>query len=146
MVLSSRAVLIKQMTQTRRKIFRHPSFDYDGDRARWKQAGSRTTGFRHDSRLFVSFRAYVGAQSGPEKDPIRSNRVVIKLENKESGKKFSRSFEVDIGHSTVDNEEAFEFLYPGTYMLEVRTERHYRSKRYVRGSRKSTRGELKLRE
>jgi len=53
-------------------------------------------------------------------------------------------FDVDVGINEIDNEEAFEFLYPGTYKLEVDVERRYRSGRVFSGSRKLTRGEITL--
>ena len=100
----------------------------------------------HDNRLFVYYRAYVGENAAIENDPIRKRLVVIELINEDSGKKFTRSFHADVGLNKIDNEEAFEFLYPGTYKLAVRVERHYRSGRYIHGSRKVTRGEIKLKE
>ena len=75
---------------------------------------------------------------------IRNIRVVIELENKESGKKFTNYFNVDVGINEIENKEAFEFLYPGTYELAVRVERRYRSGRIFSGSRKVTRGEVTL--
>ncbi len=77
-------------------------------------------------------------------DRIRNRRVVIELENKESGKKLTRFFDVDVGINEIKNTEAFEFLYPGTYKLAVRVERRYRSGRVFSGSRKLTRGEITL--
>ncbi|GMQ74972.1 MAG: hypothetical protein BMS9Abin01_0215 [Gammaproteobacteria bacterium] len=97
-----------------------------------------------DNRLFVTFRAYVGERPPLKNDRIRDRRVVIELENKESGKKFIKFFDVDVGINEIDNEEAFEFLYPGTYKLEVDVERRYRSGRVFSGSRKLTRGEITL--
>ena len=98
----------------------------------------------HDSRLFVSYRAYVGERSPSGNHPVRARKVVIELESEESGKTFAKSFDADIGFNEVDNEEAFEFLYPGTYKLDVRVERHYRGSGHTRGSRKVTRSEIKL--
>jgi len=100
----------------------------------------------HDNRLYVYYRAYVGETVAVENHPIRKRQVVIELVNKDSGKKFMKSFDADVGFNKVDNEEAFEFLYPGTYKLDVRVERHYRSGAYTHGSRKISRGEFKLKE
>ena len=100
----------------------------------------------HDNRLFVYYRAYVGEGAPSENHPVRKRQVVIELVNEDSGKKFTKSFDADVGFNKVDNEEAFEFLYPGTYKLDVRVERHHRSGGYTRGSRKFTRGEIRLKE
>jgi len=97
-----------------------------------------------DNRLFVTFRAYVGERAPLKNDRIRNRRVVIELENKETGKKFTKFFNVDVGINAIENKEAFEFLYPGTYKLEVDVQRRYRSGRVFSGSRKLTRGEITL--
>jgi len=97
-----------------------------------------------DNRLFVTFRAYVGEDPPIKNGRIRNRRVVIELENKESGKKFTKFFDVDVGINEIENKEAFEFLYPGTYKLDVDVQRRYRSGRIFSGSRKRTSGEITL--
>lgn len=100
----------------------------------------------YDNRLFVSYRAYVGEKGSMKNDSIRKRKVVIELEKKDTGKKFTATFDADVGINRVGNVEAFEFLYPGTYELGVNVEIRYRSGRRARGSRKPTRATLELEE
>lgn len=96
-----------------------------------------------DNRLYVSYRAYAGTERYRNPHDVRSKKVVIELESKESGKTFTAEFDADVGYNGVDDMEAFEFLYPGEYELDAYLKTSYRSGLYDRGSR--TRSGLAIR-
>lgn len=99
-----------------------------------------------DNRLIVSYRAYVGAHRKKRDDTIRTRNVVIELMNKESGEKYTARFEADFGFNNADDVEAFEFLYPGEYELDVYLETYYRSGFYNLGSRRRSPMTVRLEE
>lgn len=86
------------------------------------------------NRLFVSYRAYVGERHRKSDDTIQRRNVVIELLDKDSGEKFTARFDAGFGFDHADDVEAFEFLYPGDYKLDVYLETYYRSGSYNLGS------------
>ena len=99
-----------------------------------------------DNRLYVSYRAHIGAKRKKVGDRIRSRKIVIRLTNRETGRKHRAEFDADFGRNAVDDVEAFEFLYPGTYELLIHPETHYRSGFYNRGSRTPSGVDIRLQE
>jgi hypothetical protein len=63
-----------------------------------------------------------------------------------SGKKHTASFGADFGSNDVDNVQAFEFLHPGEYVLDVYLGTYYRSGFYNRGSRRASPTDIRLQE
>ena len=94
-----------------------------------------------DNRLFVSYRAHVGKRRKKDGDYIRSRKVVIDLIDKSSGEKHTASFDAGFG---ANNAEAFAYLPPGEYELDVYLATKYRSGFYNRGSRRKSPTEILL--
>lgn len=99
-----------------------------------------------NNRLFVSYRAYVGEEREKERNYIRGREVVIELASKEIGTKNAATFDADIGLNTADGIEAFRFLYPGEYKLDVYLKTYYLSDIYDRGPRRRSRMKIRLEE
>jgi hypothetical protein len=99
-----------------------------------------------DNRLFVSYRAHVGKNRKKEGDDIRRRNVVMQLLDRESGEKYTARFGADVGSNDADHVQAFEFLHPGEYELDVYLETYYRSGFYNRGSRRASPRNIRLQE
>jgi hypothetical protein len=97
-----------------------------------------------DNRLFVSYRAHVGKRRKKDGDYIRSRKVVIDLIDKSSGEKHTASFDAGFGANNADEIEAFAYLPPGEYELDVYLATKYRSGFYNRGSRRKSPTEILL--
>ena len=100
----------------------------------------------YDNRLFVSYRAHVGENRRKDGDYIQSRKVVIDLTDKKSGAKHSVNFDADFGANNADNVEAFAYLAPGEYDLDVYVATKYRSGFYNQGSRGKSSTEIRLHE
>ena len=100
----------------------------------------------YDNRLFISYRAHVGKKRKKKGDSIRSRKVVIDIINKESAKKYTASFDAEFGANDADDVEAFRYLPPGEYELDVYLETDYRSGFYNRGSRRGSPTDILLEE
>lgn len=112
--------------------------------ARWEVLVLRYMTRYRDRRLFVSYRAWVDPERRPERDTIERREVVFALENMETGKTHEAAFPVEAGHVRADDVEAFEYLDPGPYELQVFLATRYRSGLYDRGSRKRSAVEILL--
>ena len=99
-----------------------------------------------DNRLFVSYRAHVGKNRKKNGDYIHSRKVVIDLTNKKSGAKHSVGFDADFGANNADDVEAFAYLAPGEYELDVYVATSYRSGFYNQGSRGKSSTDIRLEE
>jgi hypothetical protein len=100
----------------------------------------------YDNRLFISYRAHVGKKRKKKGDSIRSRKVVIDIINNESSKKHTASFDAEFGANDADDIEAFQYLPPGEYELDVYLETAYRSGFYNRGSRRGSPTDILLEE
>jgi hypothetical protein len=83
---------------------------------------------------------------GKEGGYIRRRNVVVQLLDKESGKKYTARFGAAVGSNDADDVQAFEFLHPGEYELDVYLETYYRSGFYNRGSRRASPRDIRLQE
>jgi len=100
----------------------------------------------YDNRLLVSYRAHVGKNRKKVGDYIESRKIVIDLTDKKSGAKHSVGYDADVGANNADDVEAFTYLAPGEYELDVYVATSYRSGFYNQGSRGKSSTDIRLEE
>lgn len=99
-----------------------------------------------DNRLYVSYRAFISERMVTRLHVIQRRDVIIKLVNIQTGKSYEAEFATQPGTNAVNDVQAFEFLYPGSYELEAYVKTSFRGGPFILGSRNRKPVKIRLEE
>ena len=99
-----------------------------------------------DNRLFVSYRALISEKMVTRLHTIQRRDVIIKLVNIDTGKSHEVIFATQPGINAVNDVQAFEFLYPGSYELEAYVKTSFQGGPFILGSRNRKPVKIRLEE